>query len=308
MTFQVEVAQREKLKASLLLTGASGAGKTTGALLIAYGLMQAEYPELEEAEVWKKIAVIDTEHERSKLHVGITYDDVTIGNFLFINFLPPYSPDRFVEAIDVAKKAGAEVIIIDSLSHSWAKKGGLLDIHNDMGGRYQDWAKVNKEEEKLHRALFENNVHIIATARAKQEYAIEKNEIEKLEIKKMGTKPILRDEMEYEFTTALMIHHNHSVMVLKAAQGLFNRGDSFTIDSETGRDLHRWLDAGVDIRQELISEIEAAKKEYGEPIEVMVQEFLDKTRKKSLNEFTTTLLKRAHQLVNHKVKELNKNE
>ncbi len=43
---------REKAKLRLALTGVSGAGKTLGALYIAYGITND----------WSKIALIDTEH------------------------------------------------------------------------------------------------------------------------------------------------------------------------------------------------------------------------------------------------------
>ena len=39
---------------------------------------------------------------------------------------PPFSPERYIEAFDDAKAAGAEVIVVDSGSHEWQDIGGVL--------------------------------------------------------------------------------------------------------------------------------------------------------------------------------------
>lgn len=80
--FQVTEAKREKMKAVIGFIGCSGSGKTGSSLLVAFGMMKEAYPNLSEEELWKKIGVIDTEHERSKLHVGLVYGETKIGNFL----------------------------------------------------------------------------------------------------------------------------------------------------------------------------------------------------------------------------------
>ncbi len=85
----------------LALAGASGSGKTYSSLLIAYG-MTAD---------WSKIAVIDSENCSADLyaHLG-NYQVLTLDN---------YSPETYIEAISICEQAGAEVIIIDSISHCW---------------------------------------------------------------------------------------------------------------------------------------------------------------------------------------------
>ena len=55
--FQEVVRAKSKLR--MALTGVSGAGETLGALYIAFGLTGD----------WSKIAVIDTEHELSLIHI-----------------------------------------------------------------------------------------------------------------------------------------------------------------------------------------------------------------------------------------------
>jgi len=66
--------------------GPSGSGKTVSALMLAYGMMKAKYPELSDEEIWPKIGVADTEHERSLLYEGLVFNNVRIGQFTFIHF------------------------------------------------------------------------------------------------------------------------------------------------------------------------------------------------------------------------------
>lgn len=124
--FQVTNAQREKEKAIVGFIGPSGSGKTAGALLVAYGMMREAYPDASDKEVWSKIGVVDTEHRRAKLYANLQFDDVRIGSFKHIDFTPPYTTERYQMALEAIKEAGAEVVIIDSLSHNWAGKAALL--------------------------------------------------------------------------------------------------------------------------------------------------------------------------------------
>jgi len=122
---QLKKAQKKQVKLKMGISGASGFGKTYSALLLAYGITGS----------WDKIAVIDTENESASL-----YSDLGDYNVLPVN--APYSPERYIEAINTCVDANMEVIIIDSMTHEWDGEGGCLDIQSKLGGRYQDWAKV----------------------------------------------------------------------------------------------------------------------------------------------------------------------
>jgi pantothenate kinase-related protein Tda10 len=67
---QLKKAQRSKAFLKLGLSGSSGSGKTYGALLMAYGLMKELHPEMNDAELWNLIAIIDTENGSGELYVG----------------------------------------------------------------------------------------------------------------------------------------------------------------------------------------------------------------------------------------------
>ncbi|MEI4613614.1 AAA family ATPase [Bacillus cereus] len=248
--FQVTEAKREKMKAVIGFIGCSGSGKTGSSLLTAFGMMQEAYPNLSEEELWKKIGVIDTEHERSKLHVGLVYGETKIGNFLHINFTPPYTTERYNEAVQVMKKAGAEVLIIDSLSHNWQGEGGIIETHGEMSGNsFQNWGKLSSETTKLIKTLTQNNVHILATLRTKTEYVVEPDAKGKMAPRKVGTKPVQKDEMEYEFMLNFVIDIDHVADTSKDNTQMFE-GNPQKITAEVGCKLYQWLELGIDVKAE----------------------------------------------------------
>lgn len=244
--FEIKKAKREKLKAAVNLVGASSSGKTVGALTIAYGMMKEAFPEATDAERWEKIALIDTEHRRSLIYAEMDRPDlpVNVGEFLHINFEPPHTVERYLEAIRLAKRH-AEVIIIDSMSHAWQE---LLQKQQDLGGRYQDWKDVRPLEKQLWAELFDkNDKHVITTMRAKQEYAMEKGGDEKLKVTKLGTKPIQNDQLEYEYMISFLIDHaTHLAIASKDNSGIFS--DMKKISVEHGEKIFRWLEKGEDVK------------------------------------------------------------
>jgi type II secretory pathway predicted ATPase ExeA len=82
-------AEKVQAKLRLALTGPSGAGKTFSALQIASGM-------------GKRIAVVDTENHSAALYADqFDFDTLEID--------PPYTVDKYLEAIRAAVAAGYEV-------------------------------------------------------------------------------------------------------------------------------------------------------------------------------------------------------
>jgi AAA domain len=268
-------ARREKMKAVVGFIGCSGSGKTAGALLTAYGMMKEAYPDLSEGEIWNKIGIIDTEHRRAQLYANTNFDDVRIGEFLHIDFDPPYTTTRYNQAVVAMKQAGCEVIIVDSLSHNWQGEGGIVDAHSKMqGNSFQNWGKLSAETNDLIKTLTRNNVHILATLRTKQEYVVELNAEGKSVPKKIGTKPVQKDEMEYEFMLNFSIGVDHIAETSKDNTRIFE-GNPQKLTPEVGSKLYKWLELGVDVQAEerRIREEAAAQeaKEKAEAIESIQQ-------------------------------------
>jgi hypothetical protein len=226
MGFQVENAVRTKLKLIIALISPSGGGKTYSALRVAKGL-------------GGKTLLIDTEHRRSLMYANeFTYQ--------VIHFEEPFSPERYVEAIEAAEAAGAEVIIIDSASHEWIGPGGIMDSLDKMPGTnsYQKWSILTPRHNKFINKILSCKAHLIINLRGKDEYVVELNEKGKQAPKKVGVGAQMRDGLEYECAVSLLIDvEKHTFSVMKDNTHIFeNRFDLLT--EEDGRKLRAWAESG----------------------------------------------------------------
>lgn len=256
---QVGNAIREKQKALIGMIGPSGSGKSLSSLLLAYGIVNAMLPDASEEEKWSKIGAADTEHRRLLNYVGQEFNGVKIGSFKYIDFKPPFTKDRYDMAIKLLKQQGVEVVIVDSLSHQWQGEGGVVETHGEMqGNSFQNWGKLSKQSTGMVKALTTQDVHVITTLRVKSDYVIELVDGKNVP-KKVGMKPIQKDDMEYEFDTVFSIGMDHMARVSKDITNLFY--DDFTIDSSVGEKLYRYLELGVDVQAEERAKREAAEKE-----------------------------------------------
>lgn len=226
MVMQLKKASRKQAKIKIMISGPSGSGKTYSSLLLASGMAP-----------WEKIALIDTERGSGDL-----YSD--LGPYNTLTLESPFTPERYIEAINTCIAAGIEVIIIDSITHEWDGRGGILEIHEAIGGNsYTAWNKVTPRHNKFIDAILQSPVHLISTARSKQDYVLtEKNGKQVPE--KVGMKSITREGFDYEVTIAFEININHNATVTKNRTNLFRDGYPFVISPETGKSILDWCTSG----------------------------------------------------------------
>jgi len=221
-------AEKRAVKLKIALTGPAGSGKTFSALQIATGL-------------GGKIALIDTENASASLYADqFQFDTMEID--------PPYTVQKYNEAIQAAVDGKYDVVIIDSISHAWAGEGGLLQKKESLdsrgGNQYANWAPITKEHEALKAKILSSDVHMICTMRSKQEYALQEDEKGRKQVKKLGMAPVQRDGMEYEFTAVLDMAMDHSAQASKDRTRLFD-GKLFRPDTATGKALMEWLNSSA---------------------------------------------------------------
>jgi hypothetical protein len=227
---KLKQAQRHQVKLRIGLTGPSGFGKTYSALLLAYGMTND----------WKKIALIDTENSSASLYSHL-------GDFNVLSLEEPFSPERYIKAIKVCEESDMEIIIIDSISAEWQGKGGILEIQEQLGGRFQDWAKVTPRHNSFIDAIIQSKCHVIITTRSKVDYSLDKDSNGKTKVMKLGTKSITREGLEYELTVNFeFLNDKHLVQASKDRTELFS-GPEFIINSSTGKKLIEWCNQGISI-------------------------------------------------------------
>lgn len=179
-------ATKKQGRLRLGLCGPSGSGKTFTALRIAMGLCAQG----------KRVALIDSERGSASLYAGKFDFDVAE--------LPDFRVQTYTRLLREAEQAGYDVAILDSISHAWAGKGGLLEqvdnAKGDQRNKFTAWRDVTPQHHDFIDAMLLSPLHIIATMRAKTEYVLEENERGQKVPKKVGMAPVQRDGMEYEFT------------------------------------------------------------------------------------------------------------
>lgn len=228
---ELKKATRKQVKLKLNISAPSGAGKTMGALLLAKGLVGE----------WPKIAVIDTENRSASLYSHL-------GEFLTIDLSAPYSPERYIEAIDLCVKNGIECIIIDSSSHEWSGAGGCLEMNEKTaqarfkGNTWSAWSDTTPRHDAFVNKVLQSDCHIITCTRSKMETVMGDDK----RVKKLGMKDLQRDGWEYELTVSLSIDRDtHMAIASKDRTNVFEKKDPFIITEETGRLIKAWCDTGV---------------------------------------------------------------
>jgi len=232
---QLRKATRQKAKIRLGLSSVSGGGKTYSSILIAKGL----------ATSMDKIALIDTENGSGDLYANL-------GDYNVITLEAPYTPERYIEAITACENAGMEVIIIDSITHEWDGKGGILEISNSMtGNSYTNWAKLTPRHQSFIDKILQCKAHVITTVRRKQDYEMTTNSSGKLVPQKVGLKEVTREGFEYELTVNLELDTNHNATTSKDRTGLFVGKPEFKPSEETGKLLLDWCENGIEPIKEI---------------------------------------------------------
>ena len=223
---QLRKSERRKAKIKMALQAPSGAGKTMSAILLAHGLTGGDL---------SKVAVIDTENGSADLYAHL-------GEYNVISLKPPFTPQQYVQAIEVCEQAGMQVIIIDSISHNWDY---LLDYHSSLAGNsFTNWAKIKPLEKMFIDKILQVDAHVIATMRTKQDYVLNQKD-GKFIPEKVGLKAVQRDGIDFEFTLVFDIDIKHFAVSSKDRTGLFMDKPEFKITSSTGKKILEWCNEGA---------------------------------------------------------------
>jgi hypothetical protein len=176
-------AAKNAIKLRMALYGPSGSGKTMTAMKFA-------------KELGKRTAFMDGEESSALRYADLfDFDHADMQDF---------SVQSYIELIRSAEDAGYDTLIMD-LSPAWNGKGGLLEQvdviqrQNKYSNSFQAWGQIKPMEQALWNAILTSRCHIIACLRSKTEYVVEQNEKGKAAPRKIGTAPVQREGLEYEF-------------------------------------------------------------------------------------------------------------
>ena len=191
-------AEKRQAKLRLALDGPSGSGKTWTGLVTARAIAGAD----------GRVAVIDTERGSASLYADrFTFDVLELHG--------SYDPARYIEAIHAAEQGGYDVILVDSLSHAWEAEGGIQEIadrNKKASNSWSGWAAATPAYRSLIEAILQSPVHVIATMRTKVEWGVD----ERNKPVKIGTAPVMRQGIDYEFTVVGDLDTEHVMRISKS--------------------------------------------------------------------------------------------
>lgn len=270
-------AERQQCKASIMLEGLTGKGKTGLALALAYILAGGD---------WTKVFFIDTENKSANLFVGLPFSTGgQVGKFKLMQLTEDigYKPSHYLACRKAAKDAGALVVIEDSISHAWMYKGGLLDMvnqaakkANNKNDKYAAWKddEVAAEKQKLLTLIRDPDVHVITTVRVKEKFEYD-NVDGKNKLVSLGEQQIQQEDLKFE--PDLVLHAlspgygntTHPVArVIKSRYPMLLQGQEYTFQTELMLQIKAFLEDGAD---PLIL-LEQQRQDYI----IAVKEYLDK--------------------------------
>lgn len=229
-------AKREKVWIKVLLSGPSGCGKSYSALRVAKGIAK---------ECGSSIAYIGTEGSRNKYYADeFDYD--------LLELEEPFECEKYMDAIDEAVNAGYKVLIIDSMTHEWT---WLNDVHDKMpGNSFTNWGKLKPRHHKFIDKILSSPIHIIATARGKDDWVLEDKNGKQIP-KKVGVGQQQDKNISYEYTVSFVIAQDtHVASADKDNTHLFD-GRYDVLTEKDGTKLYEWANKG----EEPISKPESSK-------------------------------------------------
>ncbi len=282
--FNFHTVTRQGAKASILIEGLSGKGKSGLALQLGYFLAKKD---------WSKVFDIDTENNSVNLYDGLMCSaGMKFEGFQHGNFTPDlkYKPSHYEAFKEAALDAGATVVINDSISHAWSYEGGILDRLAELkkGNKryekdsYAAWGddEIISEKQKLMQLFRDSRCHMIATVRVKEKMEYDKDANGKTVLVSLGDQEIMQADMKYEPDLVLHMEEpgyadentviHPKAKVVKSRYAILKKDEIYEFTPSLCEQIVEYLDEGTD--PEVI--LEQQRQEYIKAI----TEYLDNHR------------------------------
>ena len=297
----IKKAVRHEVNLIMSISGVSGSGKTYSALLLAAGLAGPE----------AKIGFVDTENGRGCMYADSPGIMAALPQgYDTIELTAPFSPARYIEAIDEFERAGYRVLVIDSGSHEWEGIGGCTDIAEADKGR---WNRAKRENKRFVMRLMNSNMHIIVCLRAREKSKIiDKRDSPdgKEHVIPLGILPVSEKNFPYEMIVSFLVeektHFAQPIKLPEQFQAMFSTPKMLT--KADGEKIRQWnelapsSDSGEKLKRQsrmAASEGMVAYKAFFSALSKPEQKFLTDTiheeNKATANEFDAPITEETPQ-------------
>lgn len=242
---------RAQSKASIVIEGLSGKGKSGLALIMGYVLAGAN---------WSEVFALDTENRSLNLFEGLSsHLGIPFGKFRKFDLtkMHGYSPLHYVASKDAAKRNGAKVFIQDSITHAWQGHGGVLQMvakaeaASTKTNKFNAWGteEVMQNRDAIYEMIRDPDVHVISCVRVKEKFELVTGE----GIKSLGEQQVMMPDLKYE--PDLVLHMLEAgtvsgkppkVKIIKSRYAVFAEGEVYDMTLERLEELRDYLAEGVD--------------------------------------------------------------
>jgi hypothetical protein len=153
-----------------------------------------------------RICMVDSENGR-----GSIFADIIPGGYSVVDIEPPFSPERYSNAIEAAE-TNADVVVVDSLSQEWSGEGGVLDMADAelerMGGgdknKMRSWIKPKMAHKFMVMRLLRCRLPLICCIRGEEKtHMIEGRDGKKVVITDEFSSPLFDQRFIFEMLLSL---------------------------------------------------------------------------------------------------------
>lgn len=246
-------ATRKQAKASILIEGIQGQGKSGLALALAYYLG---------GENWDDVYAVDAENKSLCLFVGTplhTGAQVGTFNVMELSNQTGYKPSIYAACRDLAVASKGKAIVNDSTTHMWQAKGGVLDMVTEASKTNKNknavWgeAEIMAEKQLIIDLMRSPDIHVINTVRMKEKVLYSTSETGQTLIEKAGEQPIMAPGIAFEPDLVLsMVKAGNSegdapiAKVDKSRYAIFKQYETYVFNENTIKQLREYLAEGAD--------------------------------------------------------------
>lgn len=294
-------AKRYQVKASIMIEGLTGSGKTGLALCLAHVLSGKD---------WNKVGMIDTENRSADLIVGQdAHVGEAFGEFMKVDLSEDegYAPVNYLAAAKALNEEGCEAIIFDSTTHAWSRAGGVLDLVTKAeslqktANKFVAW---NNPEVVLNKnALFEmirnQKYHIITTVRVKEKFGIEVGDDGRNKVKSLGEQQIQTEGLKYEPDLVLSMVSSGTpdkapvAKVIKSRYPMLKLDEIYSFTPNLLEGIRAFLEEGADPKELL----ESQREEY-------VKAVIDYCKTRPSQKTVWDMIKQSYHYENTKINEI----
>ena len=220
------------LKVRMSIAAPPGGGKTFTLLTTAFALLK-DLPR-------PRILVGDTENRSASKYADL------FPPFDVVELDQDHSPQCMKALIDYAEKENYDALIIDSVSHEWNGKNGVLEqvdnITAKTGKSTEAWRQVTPHHDAFFQRIMDCRLHFFGAFRSKMQVAVEKDERGKAVVRRLGMQPITREGADYEFDVTARMEPEGNVLIIEKTRCPKLNGKVFRAPSHEVADaLREWL-------------------------------------------------------------------